>query len=116
MKENVDEQSWIMTDEWKSYIGLDKHFANHMVIKHQRDQYVKDGYIFTNTIEGYFSLLKRGIIGTFHQVSRHHLHRYLSEFDFRYNLRKLEDKEITPLAIKGFEGKRLMYRDSSKRI
>jgi len=67
--------------------------------------------VTTNTVEGFFSLLKRGVYGTFHHVSRHHLHRYLSEFDFRYNARDVADGERTELAIKGVQGKRLTYRE-----
>ncbi len=70
-------------------------------------QYVR-GDVHTNTVEGFFALLKRGIIGTFHSVSRKHLHRYLAEFEFRYNARKMEDGERTALAIRSSEGKRLM--------
>ena len=63
----------------------------------------------TNTVEGFFSILKRGVYGTFHSVSKHHLHRYLSEFEFRYNTRKLDDGERTLAAIRRAEGKRLLY-------
>jgi len=66
--------------------------------------------VTTNTVEGYFSLLKRGINGVYHHVGRKHLHRYLSEFDFRYNARKVTDGERALEALKGFEGKRLTYR------
>jgi hypothetical protein len=66
--------------------------------------------VTTNTVEGVFSLLKCGLYGTFHSVSRKHLHRYLSEFDFRYNHRKIDDGERTSLAIKGAEVKRLRYK------
>ena len=68
--------------------------------------------IHTNSAEGFFSILKRGINGVYHHVGRKHLHRYLSEFDFRYNARKIEDGDRAMLAIKGTTGKRLMYRDS----
>jgi hypothetical protein len=68
--------------------------------------------ITTNTIEGYFSILKRGINGVYHHVGKQHLHRYLSEFDFRYNARKVNDGDRTLLALKGSNGKRLMLRDS----
>jgi hypothetical protein len=64
-------------------------------------------------IEGYFSILKRGINGVYHHVGKQHLHRYLSEFDFRYNSRNVEDGERSLLAIQKVAGKRLMYRDSS---
>ena len=73
------------------------------------------GDVFTNTIEGVFALLKRGIHGTFHSVSREHLHRYLSEFEFRYNTRKCDDGERTRLAIRAADGRRLTYRDQTRR-
>ena len=68
------------------------------------------GEAHTNTVESYFALLKRGIIGTYHHVSGQHLPRYLAEFDHRYNARKLSDIERTDLAIQGVTGKRLMFR------
>ena len=64
----------------------------------------------TNTIEGYFSILKRGINGVYQHVSQQHLKRYLGEFDFRYNERKITDEERAVIALKGIEGKRLTYR------
>ncbi len=70
------------------------------------------GDVTTNTVEGYFAILKRGINGVYHHVSRHHLHRYLSEFDFRYNHRArlgIEDDERAQIAVKQVEGRRLMY-------
>lgn len=100
-----------MTDEFLSYRGLDKEFVQHKVINHRSKEYV-NGDIHTNIVEGYFSLLKRGIIGACHHVGKHHLHRYLSEFDFRYNARNISDVESSELALIGGEGKRLMYRDS----
>ncbi len=74
------------------------------------------GNVHTNTIEGYFSILKRAIYGTYHHVSQQHLKRYSAEFDFRYNERSalgVEDEERTPEALSGIVGKRLMYLDSS---
>lgn len=111
IKENVDKSSIIVTDEFRSYNGLAKDFSKHYVVNHGRKEYVR-GEAHTNTAEGYFSLLKRGVNGTFHHISKKHLQKYLAEFDFRYNLRKLKDGDITPLAVRGIEGKRLMYRDS----
>lgn len=108
---NVDNSSTIMTDDFKSYRGLKRQFNKHFIIQHSKKQYV-NGDIHTNTIEGYFSLLKRGLNGVFHHVSERHLHRYLNEFDFRYNLRKIKDSERATSAILGIEGKRLLYRDS----
>jgi hypothetical protein len=70
--------------------------------------------VHTNTVEGYFGLLKRGLTGVYHHVGSHHLHRYLTEFDFRYNARKISDTERTMLALSQAEGKRLQLRDSAK--
>lgn len=111
IKKNVTEQSTIMTDDFRSYKGLDNDFQNHHIINHSSKVYV-NGNIHTNTIEGFFSLLKRGVNGIFHHISEQHLNLYLNEFDFRYNNRKVSDIERTLLAIAGIEGKRLMYRDS----
>lgn len=114
--ENVSPESHIMTDEHPGYGGLKKHFGGHSRIRHSWQIYArkeKDVVISTNTIEGYFSILKRGINGVYHHVGKQHLHRYLSEFDFRYNSRKLDDGQRSLLAIKGVDGKRLTLRDSS---
>jgi transposase-like protein len=108
IRENVDKDATIMTDSFIGYRGLKKEFAGHEMVDHHREEYVR-GNAYTNTVENYFSLLKRGIIGTYHHVSKHHLHRYLAEFDFRYNSRKVEDAARSMLAVKGIEGKRLIY-------
>lgn len=117
-----------LTDVIKSVCAADAHLITdtgvlrnkntglkqHSLVNHTADEYVRyeEGFcVTTNTVEGYFSLLKRGINGVYHQVGRKHLHRYLAEFDFRYNNRKTTDGERAQLALKGFEGKRLMYRD-----
>ena len=92
-------------------------FARHGVVNHGIGEYVR-GDAHTNTIEGYFSILKRGITGTYHHVSQQHLKRYLGEFDFRYNERSalgVSDAERTANAIKGIEGKRLTYRRPDSR-
>ncbi|MGH9747132.1 MAG: IS1595 family transposase [Candidatus Acidiferrales bacterium] len=115
IRKNVSTESNIMTDDLNLYSGLKKEFASHDVIRHKYGQYARrDGEkrIHTNTVEGYFALLKRGITGTFHHVSKQHLQRYLDEFDFRYNARKIQDGERAILAVKGTTGKRLKYRDS----
>lgn len=101
-----------MTEDVMSYRGLGKEYSLHQVINHGRKEYVR-GNVHTNTVEGYFSILKHGIIGVYHHVGKHHLHRYLSEFDFRYNGRRIDDADRSVLALCGIEGKRLMYRDSS---
>ena len=89
--DNVEADAHVMTDDHPAYGGLRKHVGKHSVIRHSWKIYArkeKDVVISTNTIEGYFSILKRGINGVYHHVGKNHLHRYLSEFDFRYNARK----------------------------
>ncbi|MEQ1930180.1 MAG: IS1595 family transposase [Parvularculaceae bacterium] len=112
----IDRASTLMTDEASQYRPVGKEFARHGKVNHGIEEYVR-GDAHTNTVEGYFSILKRGVIGTYHHVSEAHLKRYLAEFDFRYNTRirlGIEDAERTTLAIKGAEGKRLMYRQPDK--
>ncbi len=110
IKEIVDTNSRIMTDEWKSYAGIGKDFkGGHGMVNHGMGEYV-NGDISTNTAESYFALLKRGVHGTFHHISKKHLHRYCDEFSFRWNHRKIEDGERTEHAIMGMAGKRLVYK------
>jgi ISXO2 transposase-like protein len=80
-------------------------FVRHARVNHKKGEYSR-GDVTTNTVEGFFSLPKRGIRGVYHHVGAHHLYRYRSEFDFPYNARKVSDAERTDLAIAGFEGKR----------
>ncbi len=108
----VEGSAHIMTDQFLSYKGLDRQFASHNVIDHGKE-YVR-GIVHTNFAESYFSLLKRGIVGTFHHVSRTHLYRYLDEFDFRWNTRKLNDGQRTVFALQQCEGKRLTFRQSTE--
>src|SRR5579859_1540545 len=110
IRKQVDRSARIMTDAFASYIGLAIDFESHQAVDHYR-QWV-DGDVHTNTAENYFAILKRGITGSYHFVSEAHLHRYLSEFDFRWNSRHLTDSERTQLALSKTEGKRLMYGDS----
>jgi transposase-like protein len=113
----VDEGSFLMTDESAPSKMMGKEFGNHQSVNHAIGEYVR-GEAHTNTIEGYFSILKRGIIGTYHHVSQQHLKRYLAEFDFRYNERSavgVEDTERARKAVKGIEGKRLTYRNSNEK-
>jgi transposase-like protein len=109
--ENINPSSHLMTDELSAYRKIGKNFSSHDTVTHKNFEYVR-GDAYTNTVEGFFSLLKRGINGVYHHVSKEHLHRYLAEFDFRYNHRKVEDHDRTISAIAGFTGKRLKYRDS----
>ena len=84
---------------------------DHEVVRHKRGEYVR-GDAYTNTVENYFSILKRGITGCYFHVSEAHLHRYLAEFDFRYSNREglgVDDVGRASVALKGFRGKRLTY-------
>jgi transposase-like protein len=103
--------SRLFTDEKQWWIKPGREFGlGHDTVNH-RDREFARGDVTTNTIEGVFSLLKRGIYGTFHSVSRKHLHRYLAEFDFRYNTRRIDDGARTVLAIRNASGKRLFYKE-----
>jgi transposase-like protein len=115
LKENVNPRSTLMTDGLSFYQKPGKMFARHEAVDHSLGEYVRDD-AHINTAEGYFSQLKRSIDGTHHHVSEQHLERYLSEFDFRYNTRKMQDGERTMLAIRMAEGKRLLYRDPLRRV
>jgi hypothetical protein len=100
------------TDESGVYWKIGEEFASHRTVIHSIGEYVR-GDAHTNTIEGYFSILKRGIYGVYHHVSQQHLKRYLAEFDFRYNERialGIDDTERTTRALRGITGKRLTYR------
>jgi transposase-like protein len=109
--ENVDRRSRIMTDEHKGYTGIGRAFeGGHETVKHSAYEYVR-GDVSTNTVEGYFSLVKRGLNGIYHSVSKKHLHRYLAEFEFRYNRREHTDGERVVEAIQAADGKRLRYRE-----
>ncbi len=110
IKEVVDKDSRIMTDEWLGYRGIGREFSGgHHTVRHNLKEYAR-GDVTTNTVESYFALLKRGIHGAFHHVSKIHLHRYCDEFSFRWNYRKIDDGKRTIEAIKGSNGKRLMYK------
>jgi transposase-like protein len=105
----------LMTDGDGQYRILVDMFGSHEFVNHSDGEYVR-GNVHTNTVEGYFATLKRGINGVYHHVSEAHLKRYLAEFDFRYNERSalgIEDNERTVKALKGIEGKRLTYRISN---
>jgi transposase-like protein len=110
LAECVDKKAVIITDEWLGYSGIGYRFAGHKTVKHSAGEYARDGWIHTNTAESSFAILKRGITGIFHAVSKRHLHRYVGEFDFRWNTRRMNDGERTVAAIQSATGKRLMYR------
>ena len=112
LTENVTLDSHLMTDSATIYRkSIGKPFARHGMTDHSKGEYAKPDGTHSNTVESAFSLLKRGIYGTFHNVSRKHLHRYVAEFDFRWNARKIDDGERTALAIRRADGKRLRYRE-----
>ena len=117
---NLDRESHLMTDEARRYEAIGKEFASHGVVDHSREEY---GYtdrktgrkVNTNTVEGYYSIFKRGMKGVYQHCSEKHLHRYLAEFDFRYSNRSalgVEDEERAGKALVGIVGKRLTYQQS----
>lgn len=112
--ENADLTCRVITDELSVYPKAGRLFqGGHEVIKHSAGEYVRRGTdVHTNTVEGVFSLIRRGVMGTFHSVSRKHLPNYLNEFQFRWNTRKMKDGERVSRAIKTMLGKRLEYRES----
>jgi hypothetical protein len=88
--ENVSPEARVITDSLNLYGFVTDPFSSHETVDHTKDEYVR-GDVYTNTVESSFSLLKRGIYGTFHNVSKRHLHRYCGEFDFRWNTRRMDD-------------------------
>jgi transposase-like protein len=112
--ENADLTCRVITDNFPSYRPAGRMFqGGHEVVQHENREYVRVGTdVHSNTIEGVFSLIKRGVMGTFHSVSRKHIPNYLNEFEFRWNTRKLDDGERVARAIKAVDGKRLEYRES----
>ena len=118
VRENLDHESHVMTDEAARYAKLGDEFAKHDAVDHSRGEY---GYtdrrtgvkVNTNTIEGYYSIFKRGMIGVYQHCGEQHLHRYLAEYDFRYSNRSalgVEDTERARRAVAGAAGKRLTYQ------
>jgi transposase-like protein len=107
----VSRKSHLMTDELASYEKVGKEFGNHQTVNHAADEYVRlGGFVHINTAECRFSLMKRAVYGTHHSISEAHLPRYLSEWDYKWNTRKMTDVERAATAVKGGEGKRLQYR------
>ena len=111
IREMVAPSARIVTDDFASYRGIGREFSGgHGVVRHSVGEYVR-GDVHTNTVESYFAILKRGVHGTFHHVSKRHLPRYCDEFDFRWNHRKTNDGERTEAAVRGSGAKRLTYRE-----
>ncbi len=115
VRDNVAKESRLHTDESNLYPAIGKEFAAHETVRHSADEYVR-GDVHTNSAEGFFGLFKKGMKGVYQHCGEKHLHRYLAEFDFRYNHRVrlgYGDIERTMLAVKGAEGKRLTYNQSN---
>jgi transposase-like protein len=114
LRENIAKEAHIMTDEASQYAKLAADFAGHDFVRHGAGEYGR-GEIHTNTIEGYFSVFKRGLKGVYQHCGKQHLHRYVAEFEFRYNNRianGVDDSMRASLTLQGIVGKRLLYRDS----
>ena len=112
LRENMAREARLATDEAGHYLHVGREFAAHGVVRHGQDEYAV-GDVHTNTIEGYFSIFKRGMKGVYQHCGKQHLHRYLAEFDFRYNHRSalgVEDMGRSVVALRGVSGRRLMYR------
>jgi transposase-like protein len=117
LRTTADRASHLMTDKWSGYTGVGREFAAHSAVDHSAGEYVRMGFHHSNTVENYFSILKRGIVGTFHHVSEAHLARYLAEFDFRYSHRSglgVDDATRADEILRCTAGKRLTYRRSDE--
>lgn len=115
VRDNIARETRLMTDESRLYKKVGPEFVSHETVKHSHGEYVR-GDVYTNTVEGYFSIFKRGMKGIYQHCKEKHLHRYLAEYDFRYNYRvKLgySDMDRTFQAIRGIEGKRLTYQQTN---
>jgi transposase-like protein len=116
---NVAREAHLMTDEWGSYREVGAEFASHDTVTHSRDEYARregDKLVTTNTVEGYYSIFKRGMKGIYQHCKEKHLHRYLAEFDFRYSNRVrlgVNDVARADRALKGAVGKRLTYQTTA---
>ena len=111
-RENIAKEARLMTDQATWYKKLGAEYASHETVDHNEYEYAR-GDVTTNTVESYFSVFKRGMRGVYQHCGEKHLHRYLAEYDFRYNNRSalgIEDRERAALAIQNATGKRLTYR------
>lgn len=110
---NVDRSSHLRTDDARFYNTIGREFASHKTTLHSNREFSRGEGNHSNTAENFFSILKRGVIGTYHHWSVAHTHRYLAEFDFRYSTKDVTDAERTAIALRNARGKRLMYRQPS---
>ena len=118
LRANIAREARVMTDEASQYLHLGNDFASHDYVRHGKGEYVSyaNPEIHTNTVEGYYSVFKRGMQGVYQHCGKKHLHRYMAEFDFRYNNRErlgVNDMERTAAALRGIVGKRLTYQGPS---
>ena len=111
LRANISKEASVMTDEAGQYTHLNKDFASHEYVNHGEGEYGR-GEVHTNTLEGFYSIFKRGMKGVYQHCNEKHLHRYVAEFDFRYNNRRLGccDMARTERALAGIVGKRLKYK------
>jgi len=116
INENVNKASSLMTDESPIYPKIGEAFSLHGTVNHSANEYARSYFWHTNNVEGYFSLLKRAIFGTFHHVSEAHLHGYTAEQDYKFNTRKMTDLERLSQSITGIVGKRFTYRRTFEAI
>lgn len=131
LQENINKEARVMTDEAGQYCHIDEDFAEHGVVCHSQGEYVslQDRTVHVNCAEGFFSVFKRGMKGIYQHCAKHHLHRYLAEFDFRYNNRcsrpetktrpareGFTDTERADILLRGVVGKRLMYKENQSGI
>jgi len=118
IKAHVHSATYIMTDEAGQYVSLGKYFTEHDFVRHTAGEYGR-GEIHVNTVEGFYSVFKRGMKGVYQHCGERHLHRYVTEFDFRYSNRVrlgVDDEERTDRALKGIVGKRLTYRTTRRQV
>ena len=114
IRENVGQSAVIVTDTHASYQGLDQEFEGHGTVNHSQQEY-RNGIFYTNSVEGFFSLFKRTIFGTYHQISPKHLHRYCAESSYRYNTRKINDKDRFSSVLSNTNG-RLTYKNLIQKV
>ncbi len=120
LAENVHPEAHLRTDQSSMYSGMNRYFRSHETVNHSAHEYVRrnEPTIHTNTVEGYFSVFKRGMRGVYQHCAKKHLHRYAAEFDFRYSYRSavgVEDTQRAEITLQGFAGKRLTYQTVSQR-
>jgi len=119
LQANVDREARLLTDQAPLYVPIAKEYASHGFVNHSADEYVSaiDRSIHTNSVEGFFSVFKRGMKGVYQHCAHSHLNRYLSEFDFRYSYRVgngYSDLERADMLLKGIVGKRLTYQTTDR--